>query len=129
MRRPGINLCCENLPRGNSAPHFFLTTAHTTEVIGQSVYRRECAEMDINGISGEGLSSSNGLPLGFGMNLRLNEAAMQGYAGLTESEKEHLIMKCRDARSRNEMQRIVDDLAPGTDVQAIMDEEKDNRIF
>lgn len=85
--------------------------------------------MDINGISGDGISSSEGIPVGFGINLMTNEAAMQGYAGLTEAEKEHLIMSCRDARSRNEMQRIVDDLVPGTDVQAIMNEEKENRYF
>lgn len=85
--------------------------------------------MDFNGISGDGLSSSEGIPVSFGINLVRNETAVQGYAGLTEAEKEHLIMSCRDARSRNEMQRIVDDLAPGTDVQAIMDEEKENRYF
>ena len=88
--------------------------------------------MDFNGVSGEGYGTGYGagdISVGFGMNLMMNEAAMQGYAGLTESEKEHLIMRCRDARSRSEMQKIVDDLAPGTDVQAIMDEEKDNRFF
>lgn len=85
--------------------------------------------MDFNGISGDGISSSEGIPVGFGINLMTNEAAMQGYAKLTEAEKEHLIMSCRDARSRNEMQRIVDNLVPGTDVQAIMNEEKENRYF
>lgn len=84
--------------------------------------------MDINGISGDGYGTGE-LPMGFGMNLMQNEAAMRGYAGLTESEKEHLIMRCRDARSKDEMQKIVDDLAPGTDVQAIMDEEEDGKIF
>ncbi|MCM1193109.1 MAG: hypothetical protein NC123_02320 [Butyrivibrio sp.] len=89
--------------------------------------------MDVNGVTGEGYGTGYGagdlLPLGFGMNLMMNEGAMQGYAGLTESEKEHLLMRCRDARSKGEMQKIVDDLAPGTDVQAIMDEERDNRVF
>lgn len=89
--------------------------------------------MDFNGVTGEGYGTGYGadgiLPMGLGMNLMMNEAAMQGYAGLSESEKEHLIMRCRDARSKGEMQKIVDDLAPGTDVQAIMNEEKDNRFF
>ena len=80
--------------------------------------------MDINGINGDGYGTGE-LPVGLGMNLMQNGAAMMGYAGLTESEKEHLIMRCRDARSKDEMQKIVDDLAPGTDVQAILDEEKD----
>lgn len=88
--------------------------------------------MDFNGVSGEGYGTGYGagdISVGFGMNLLRNEAAMQGYAGLTEAEKEHLIMKCRDARSKGEMQKIVDDLAPGTDVQAIVDEERGDRIF
>ncbi len=88
--------------------------------------------MDFNGVSGEGYGTGYGagdISAGFGMNLLMNEAAMQGYAGLTESEKEHLIMRCRDARSRDEMQKAVDELAPGTDVRAIMDEERDGRVF
>lgn len=84
--------------------------------------------MDINRINGEGYGAGE-IPLGFGLNLMTNEAAMQGYAALTESEKEHLIMSCRDAKSKSEMQRIVDDLVPGTDVQAVMNEERDNRFF
>ena len=39
----------------------------------------------------------NELPVGFGMALAMNEQAMQGYAALTETEKEHLILRCRDA--------------------------------
>ena len=38
------------------------------------------------------------LPLGFTMALAMNEPAMQGYAGLTESEKERIILpkkKCK----------------------------------
>lgn len=104
--------------------------------------------MDINGINGvEGLNGAcmrtgamplgvtplgaiplGVTPFGLGMNLMVNEGAMQGYSKLTETEKEHLIMRCRDARSKDEMQKIVDDLAPGTDVRAIMQEERDGRI-
>ena len=42
----------------------------------------------------------------------MNEAAMQHYAGLTESEKEKIILKCKDATSKEEMRRIVDSLVP-----------------
>lgn len=45
----------------------------------------------------------NELPVGFGMALAMNEQAMQGYAALTETEKEHLILRCRDAGSKEEM--------------------------
>ena len=46
------------------------------------------------------------LPLGFGMSLTMNEAALNGYAALTEAEN-------------------VDSLVPGADVQEIMEEEKE----
>lgn len=55
----------------------------------------------------------NELPVGFGVALAMNEQAMQGYAALTETEKEHLILRCRDAGSKEEMERIVASLVPG----------------
>lgn len=79
--------------------------------------------MDMNGITGDGFGMQD-LPLGFGFALAMNEPAMKGYAGLTETEKEHLIMRCRDAKSKDEMQRIVDSLAPGTDVRAVMSKDE-----
>lgn len=78
--------------------------------------------MDMSGIPSDG-SGMSGVPLGFGMALAASERAMQGYAGLTESEKEQLLMRCRDAKTKDEMQKIVDSLVPDTDVRAIMDEE------
>lgn len=59
------------------------------------------------------------LPMGFGMALAMNEPAMKSYAGLTESEKEHLILRCKDAKTKEEMQRIVDSLVQDTDVHAL----------
>ncbi len=50
------------------------------------------------------------VPLGFGMALAMNESALSGYARLTESQKEEVILRCRDAKSKAEMQRIVDSL-------------------
>ncbi len=65
------------------------------------------------------------LPLGFGMSLAMNAGAMSGYAGLTEAKKEEVIHRCRDARTKKEMQKIVDSLVPGSDVQEVFEEEKD----
>ena len=59
------------------------------------------------------------LPMGFGMALAMKEPAMKSYAGLTESEKEHLILSCKDAKTKEEMQRIVDSLVQDTDVRAL----------
>lgn len=80
--------------------------------------------MDTNGFSAEGSALSD-LPLGFGMTLAMNEGAMRGYANLTETEREHLIMRCRDARSKEEMQRIVDSLVPGETVQSMEAQKKE----
>ena len=88
--------------------------------------------MDINGLGG-GMGMAYGmpygpnmigaLPIGFGMALAGNEAAMSGYAGLTEAEKENLILRCKDAKTKEQMQEIVDSLAPGTDVREVYEEE------
>ncbi len=61
------------------------------------------------------------LPLGFGMALTMNERAMDGYAQLTESQKEQLIMRCRDARSKSEMERIVNELVPEGNINALFE--------
>ena len=59
------------------------------------------------------------LPLGFGFALARNEAAMQRYVELTESEKEQIIMKCKDAKSKTEMQKIVDSLISGGNLSSV----------
>lgn len=86
--------------------------------------------MDINGIGGSGVLNDgtlfSDLPVGFGMSLAMNEAALDGYAGLTEAEKEKIILRCKDAKTKSQMQEIVDSLAPGTDVQEVFEEEKEH---
>lgn len=79
--------------------------------------------MDI-GTTGENGFPFTELPLGFGMALAMNEPAMRGYAGLTETEKEHLILRCKDARSKEEMEKIVNSLAPGGNLDNVLDEEE-----
>lgn len=74
--------------------------------------------MDANGLSTQGVPFT-GLPMGFGMALAMNEPAMKEYAGLTETEREHIIMKCRDARSKEEMQKIVDSLVPDGNIKSL----------
>jgi len=62
--------------------------------------------MDLNG------TPFTAVPMGFGMALAMNEPAMRTYAQMTEAEREHVIMKCKDARSKEEMRRIVEDMVP-----------------
>ncbi|MBQ6695168.1 MAG: hypothetical protein IJN16_00515 [Lachnospiraceae bacterium] len=65
--------------------------------------------MDMNGNAD---SIMRDLPMGFAFALARNEAAMQRYTQMTESEKEQIILKCKDARSKAEMQKLVDSLVP-----------------
>ena len=74
--------------------------------------------MDFDGSPSDGFPFTE-LPLGFGMALAMNGAAMQHYAGLTESEKEKIILKCKDATSKEELRRIVDSLVPDGNVNSL----------
>ena len=89
--------------------------------------------MDINGLGGwsgagtpYGAATAGQLPVGFGMALAMNEAAMNGYAGLTEAQKEEVILRCKDARTKEQMQEIVDSPVPGTDVREVYEEERES---
>lgn len=84
--------------------------------------------MDTNGLPIEGYplpGTATGMPIGMGLALAGNTAAMNEYAGMTETEKEHLIMRCRDARSRDEMHEIVDSIAYSESVGSILEEAKE----
>lgn len=86
--------------------------------------------MDMNGLGGVGMpygvSTAGQLPAGFGMPLAMNDAAMKGYADLTEAQKEEVILRCKDAGTKEKMQEIVDSLAPGTDVREVYEEERES---
>ena len=79
--------------------------------------------MDMTGMPYDSVAFTE-LPMGFTMALAMNEPALRGYAGLTDAQKEELIIRCKGAKTKEEMQRIVNSLAPGTDVQEIFEEEK-----
>lgn len=83
--------------------------------------------MDINGANGlaAGTLGMTDIPLGFGFALAANEDAMKSYASLSETEREHLLMRCKDAKSKSEMQKIVDSLVTDADVNAIAQEERE----
>ena len=48
--------------------------------------------------------------MGFGMALAMNEPALNAYAAMTEQQKQAVLTKAHNARSREEMQRIVESL-------------------
>lgn len=46
------------------------------------------------------------VPMGFGFALIKNEDAMRRYSQLSESEKEEILMKCKDAKSKKECKKL-----------------------
>lgn len=50
------------------------------------------------------------VPIGFGMALAMNEPALNAYAAMTEQQKQAVLRKAHNARSRQEMQSIVESL-------------------
>lgn len=53
------------------------------------------------------------VPIGFGMALAQNTAAMNRYAHLTEAQKQDILSKAQNARSEKEMHSLVASLANG----------------
>lgn len=51
------------------------------------------------------------LPLGFGMALAQNEAAMHQFESMSEAEKAALLQRTHSVRSKAEMQQLVASLA------------------
>lgn len=53
----------------------------------------------------------NSLPMGFAMGLAMDLDAMNHFSNLTEAEKEELLNRARDAKSKDEMQKIISQLS------------------
>jgi len=53
------------------------------------------------------------VPIGFGLALSANAAAMNRYAHLSESQKQDILNKAHNVRSEKEMYALVADLANG----------------
>ena len=54
------------------------------------------------------------VPIGFGLALSANTAAMNRYAHLSEPQKQDILNKARGVRSEEEMYSLVASLANGT---------------
>lgn len=54
------------------------------------------------------------VPIGFGLALSANTAAMNRYAHLSESQKQDILQKAHSVRSEMEMYTLVANLANGT---------------
>ena len=51
------------------------------------------------------------VPIGFGMALAMNPTALNAYSAMTEAQKQAVLSKAHNARSEQEMHRIVNSLA------------------
>ena len=51
------------------------------------------------------------VPLGFGMALSMNPNALNAYSAMTEEQKQAVLDKAHNARSEEEMHRIVNGIA------------------
>ena len=54
------------------------------------------------------------VPIGFGLALSANTAAMNRYVQMTESQKQEILNKAHNVRSEKEMYSLVASLANGT---------------
>lgn len=53
------------------------------------------------------------LPLGLAFGLAMDDKALDNYGKLTEYEKEQLLAKSRDVKSKEEMQQIIQKVSDG----------------
>ena len=51
------------------------------------------------------------IPIGFGMALAMNPTAMNAYSAMTEDQKQAILSQAHNARSEQEMSRIVNGIA------------------
>lgn len=54
-----------------------------------------------------------GVPVGFGMALAMHPGGMETFAALSDLRKEEYLNRARNAKSKQEMQQIVQDLLEG----------------
>lgn len=64
-----------------------------------------------------------GFPLGQRLVPDVEGSFAQDYEDLSETEKEHLILKCKDAKTTEAMQKVVDSAVSDMDVKALAEEE------
>ena len=84
--------------------------------------------MDINRYMGASLHAD--YLAGEEPQFREDESKFKGYESLTETEKEHLILQCKDAKTAKDKQRIMDSVSADIDAKGLAEEEAaDNRTF
>ncbi len=67
--------------------------------------------MDSNNFSNNYSGGFANIPLGLGIPLAMNDGVREKFDHLSETEKEHIILQCKDARTKGEMDKILDGLS------------------
>lgn len=78
--------------------------------------------MDMNQFTGGGFAQA-GSPMAFRPMEDMDRTPLRGYEDLTETEKEHLILQCKDAKTTDVMQRLMDSVSIDMDAKALAEEE------
>ena len=65
--------------------------------------------MNIGGYN-DGVSITNGLPLGLAFGMAMNNQALDNYGKLTEYEKEKWIARSKGVKTKEEMQQLIDQI-------------------
>lgn len=75
--------------------------------------------MDVNNT---GSSITRSVPVNLEFALMKDDIGRKNDASLTESEKEHIIMKCKDAKSEAEMKKIVEEMVPDGNLNSVFED-------
>ena len=62
-------------------------------------------------VGGSGMIKEDGLPVGLGFGLAMNEEAMEQFAAMKEEEKRQVIEAARSMQSKEQMQQLVQNIA------------------
>lgn len=57
------------------------------------------------------VKKDDGIPMGLGFGLALNEDAMTNFASMTEQEKKQVIEAARNVQSKQEMKNLIQSIA------------------
>ncbi|NBJ92332.1 hypothetical protein [Parablautia muri] len=63
------------------------------------------------------------LPLGFGMELVADDRGKRRYESLSEAEKEEIILRCKDAKSNDEVAKIVNSVSSPGEIEGLLAEQ------
>ncbi len=83
---------------------------------------------NMNEFVGGGLPYA-GYPTGVGPLIAMDELSRENYEKLSETEKEHLILKCKDAKNADDKERIVKSVVPDMSARAVAAEEAEDNSY